>query len=89
MKISQAQAQAQNMTACYENDVSIWTQAQIEEIEAREEYEMDMLSEEQADMEAEKNSIEAQLKMVQQEKQNIEQALGQAIQDSAPKFGLA
>lgn len=89
MQISQMQTQAQNMKSAYENNVSIWTEAQLEQVEAQEEYEMDMLSEEQADMEAEKNFVEAKLKRVQQEKQNIEQALGQAIQDSAPKFGLA
>ena len=89
MQVTNMQTQAQQYKAAYENNVSIWTEAQLEQLEAQEEYEMDMLSEEQADMEAEKNFVEAKLKRVQQEKQNIEQALGQAIQDSAPKFGLA
>ena len=49
---------------------------------------MDLLAEEQADLEAEKTSIEMQLKRVQEEKQNIEQALDASIKDSAPKFGV-
>ena len=88
MQITQMQTQAQQFKAAYENNVSIWTEAQLEQLEAQEEWEMDLLSEEQADMEAEKNSIEVQLQRVQEEKKNVEQALGNAIQDSAPKFGL-
>lgn len=87
-KVSKMQSQASQMKASYDNNVSIWLEAQQEDLEAREEWEMDLLAEEQADMEADKNMVEAKLKRVQQEKQNIEQALGQAIQDSAPKFGL-
>lgn len=88
MQITQMQSQATQMKQAYENNVSIWLEAQQEQVEAQEEWEMDLLAEEQADMEADKNMVEAKLKRVQQEKQNIEQALGQAIQDSAPKFGL-
>ena len=88
MQVSNMQSQANQMKVNYENNVSIWLEAQTEQLEAQEEWEMDLLAEEQADMEADKNMVEAKLKRVQQEKQNIEQALGQAIQDSAPKFGL-
>ena len=77
------------MKTNYENNVSIWLEAQQEQLEAQKEWEMDMLAEEQADLEAEKTSVETQLELIKQEKQNIEQMLGQAIQDSAPKFGLA
>ena len=89
MQVTNMQTQAQQYKAAYENNVSIWLEAQQEELEAQEEWEMDLLAEEQADMEAEKNSVEVQLQRVQEEKKSIEQALGQAIQDSAPKFGLA
>ncbi len=88
MQVSNMQTQMSQMKSNYENNVSIWLEAQQEQLEAQKEWEMDLLAEEQADMEAEKNSVEAQLELVKQEKQNIEQALGQAIQDSAPKFGL-
>ena len=88
-QVSNMQTQASNMKSAYENNVSIWMEAQLEQLEAQEEWEMDLLAEEQADMEAEKNTVEVQLQRVQEEKKNIEQALGQAIQDSAPKFGLA
>ena len=89
MQVSQIQQQMQAAKSNYENNVSIWLEASLEQLEAQEEEEMDMLAEEQADMEADKNSVEVQLQRVQEEKKNIEQALGQAIQDSAPKFGLA
>ena len=87
-QVTNVQTYASQMKSNYENNVSIWLEAQQEQLEAQKEWEMDLLAEEQADMEAEKNSVEAQLELVKQEKQNIEQALGQAIQDSAPKFGL-
>ncbi len=89
MQVSNMQTQMSQMKSNYENNVSIWLEAQQEQLDAQKEWEMDMLAEEQADLEAEKTSVEAQLEIVKQEKQNIEQALGQAIQDSAPKFGLA
>ena len=89
IQVSQMQTFAQNMKGQYENNVSIWTEAQLEQLEYQEQAEMDLLAEEQSDMEAEKNSVEVQLQRVQEEKKNIEQALGNAIQDSAPKFGLA
>jgi len=88
-QVSNMQTYASQCKSNYENNVSIWLEAQQEQLEAQKEWEMDLLAEEQADMEAEKTSVEAQLEIVKQEKQNIEQALGQAIQDSAPKFGLA
>ena len=89
MQVSQMQQYTTQMKTNYENNVSIWLEAQQEQLEAQKEWEMDMLSEEQADLEAEKTSVETQLELIKQEKQNIEQMLGQAIQDSAPKFGLA
>jgi len=88
MQVSNMQTQMGQMKSNYENNVSIWLEAQMEQLEAQKEWEMDLLAEEQADLEADKTSVETQLELVKQEKQNIEQALGQAIQDAAPKFGL-
>jgi hypothetical protein len=87
-QVAQAQAYASQCKNNYDNNVSIWQTAAEEELEAQEQWEMDLLAEEQADMEAEKTSIEMQLKRVQEEKQNIEQALDASIKDSAPKFGV-
>ena len=89
MQVSNMQTQMSQMKSNYENNVSIWLEAQQEQLEAQKEWEMDLLAEEQADLEADKTSVEAQLELVKQEKQSIEQALGQAIQEAAPKFGLA
>ena len=72
----------------YTNNISIWAQAQKDALDAQKEWEMDLLAEEQGDLEAEKDSIDAQIQLIDEQKKNIEQRLGQAIQDSAPKFGL-
>lgn len=87
-KVTGMQTQASQMKSCYENNVSIWLEAQQEQLEAQEEWEMDLLHEEQADMEAEKELIDAKIKRIQEQRQAVQQALGQAIQDSSPKFGL-
>ncbi len=87
-QVMQRQTFASQMKNNYENNVSIWQQAAEEELAMQKECELDMLEEEQSDMEAEKESIELQLKLVEERKKNIEQALGQAVSDSAPKFGL-
>ncbi len=89
MQMSQVQAMCNNMKSQIENNVSIWQDYQLEQVEAQEEWEMDMLSEEQTDMESEKESIEIQLKRIQEEKQNLQAAIDAGIKDSAPKFGLA
>ena len=87
--VSQMQAQVGQYKANYENNVSIWLTAAKEELEAQQEWEMDLLAEEQADYEAEKESIAAELELVKQRKEAIEQELGSSIKDAAPKFGLA
>ena len=86
---SQQSQFASQMALDYENQVSIWVQAQKDELEMQQEWEMDLLAEEQADYEAEKESIAAELELVKQRKEAIEQELGQSIKDAAPKFGLA
>ena len=88
-QVSQMQQYASNCKLNYENNVSIWLQAAKEELEAQQEWEMDLLAEEQADYEAEKEGIAAELELVKQRKEAIEQELGSSIKDAAPKFGLA
>ena len=87
--VTQQQTYASQMKSNYENQVSIWLEAQQEQLEAQKEWEMDLLAEEQEDMEAEKTSIETQLSLAEERKKAIEEKLGQSIQDAAPKFGLA
>ena len=88
-QVSMMQGQCQAMQANYENQVSIWLDYQKEQLDAQQEWEMDLLAEEQNDYEMEKTCIESELEMVKERKQAIEQQLGEAIKDSAPKFGLA
>ena len=87
-QVTQMQTYASQMKSNYENQVSIWLEAQQEELEAQKEWEMDLLEEEQSDMEADKTSVEAQLELAKQRKEAIEQELGNSIKDAAPKFGL-
>ena len=89
MQVSNMQTQMSQMKTNYENNVSIWLEAQQEQLEAQEEWEMDLLAEEQADMEAEQQMVENRLKRIQAQKDSLKQSLDKAIQDSAPKFGLA
>lgn len=86
---SQMTTQIQNMKTAYQEQVDQWLEIAKEQLEGQKEWEMDLLEEEQSDMEAEKTSVEAQLSLAEERKKAIEERLGQAIQDSAPKFGLA
>ena len=87
--ISQQNSQmASQWNIDYDNNINDWLQAQRDELDAQKEWEMDLLAEEQADYEAEKTSIEAELELVKQRKEAIEQELSQSIKDAAPKFGL-
>ena len=88
-QMSMLQGQCSSVQAYYENQVSIWLDYQKEQLEAQQEWEMDLLGEEQADYEAEKESIAAELELIKQRKESIEQELGSSIKDAAPKFGLA
>jgi len=87
--VSQKQAMVQQVQAQMENNISIWLDYQKEQLDAQQEWEMDLLAEEQNDYEMEKTCIESELEMIKERKQAIEQQLGEAIKDSAPKFGLA
>lgn len=85
---SQIAQQVQNFKTCYAEQVDNWFEAMKDQLDGQREWEMDLLAEEQADMEAEKESIDAQLQLAQERKKNIESMLQQSIQDAAPKFGL-
>ena len=87
--VTQQQAMASQYKANYENNVSIWLDAQKEQLDAQREWEMDLLSEEQADIDAKVKMNEAQITMVDNMIQSVDQRLGKEAQDSAPKFGLA
>ena len=88
-QLTQMQSQCQQVQTNFENQVSIWLQAAQEELEAQQEYEMDLLAEEQNDFEMEKTSIETELESIKARLQALESPLGEGIKDSAPKFGLA
>ncbi len=87
--VQQMQYQCQQYQQNYENNISIWLDYQRQQLDAQQEYEMDMLAEEENDYEMEKTSIEAEMELIKERKETIKQQLGEAAKDSAPKFGLA
>ncbi len=86
---SQITQQVNNFKTQYAQQVDDWLEAMKEQLDGQKEWEMDLLAEEQADYEADKESIAAELELVKQRKESIEQELGSSIKDAAPKFGLA
>lgn len=87
-QVQQRQMYAQSMSTQYQNNVSIWLEAQEAQLEAEQDEALAPLEAEQTDMELEKESVETQLAYAKERLQAIEQACSEGIKDSAPKFGL-
>ena len=84
----QNQMYAQNMKTEYQQGVSIWLEAQKEQLNYEQDMVLDALQDEENDYEMEKTSIETELEYIKERKQAIESALAEGVKDSAPKFGL-
>ena len=85
---SNAQMMCQQMSSTYQQNISVWTEAQMAQLHAEQDAALAPLEAEQTDMELEKESIETQLAYAKERLQTIEQACSEGIKDSAPKFGL-
>ena len=85
---SKAQMMCQQMTSTYQQNISVWVDAQKAQLNAEQDAALAPLEAEQTDMELEKESIETQLAYAKERLQTIEQACSEGIKDSAPKFGL-
>ena len=83
-----AQAYCNEAASNYENNLSIWLDAQKQAIEDEQKEALAPLEALQTEYDLEKASIETQLTTAREYLQNLESALGESIKDSAPKFGL-
>ncbi len=72
----------------YENNISIWLEDQKAQIEAEQDAVLLPLQDAETEYDLEKQSLEVKLENIKERKQSIDKALGEAIRDSAPKFGL-
>ena len=82
------QMQVQQMSSQYQNNVSIWLEAQKAQLEAEQDAVLAPLEAEETDMDLEKESCEAQLADAKARLESIKQACSEGIKDSAPTFGL-
>lgn len=82
------QMQVQEMSSRYQNNVSIWLEAQKAQLEAEQDMVLAPLEAEETDMDLEKESCEAQLADAKARLESIKQACSEGIKDSAPTFGL-
>lgn len=85
---SQAQMMCQQMSTNYQQNVSIWLEAQKAQLEAEQDAALAPLEAEQTDMELDKEAVETQLAYAKERLQNIEQACSEETKNAAPKFGL-
>lgn len=79
---------AQQYQTDYTNNISIWVEAQKEQLNAEQDMVLDALQDQENDYEMEKTSIETELEYIKERKQALESALAEGVKDSAPKFGL-
>ena len=88
MAQSQAQMQCQQVSTQYQNNVSIWLEAQKAQLEAEQDEALEPLSYEQTMMELDKEASEERLTRLKAELQSYKELCKQEAQDAAPKFGL-
>ena len=81
-------ANVQQMSAQYQNNISIWLEAQEAQLEAEQDAALLPLQEQETEWDLEANSCQVLLESAKQRLQAIESELGEAVKDSAPKFGL-
>lgn len=82
------QMQVQQMSSQYQNNVSIWLEAQKSQLEAEQDEALAPLEEKETEMDLDKESCEAQLADAKARLESIKQACSEGIKDSAPTFGL-
>lgn len=88
MKQQQASINISTATGQYENNVSIWLEAQKAQLEAEQDAALDALSYEETMMELDKTQAEAKLQRLNAQIQTYDQLCSTEAQNSAPKFGL-
>ena len=85
---SQAQMQMTTVNQQFQDNVSIWLEAQKEILEAQQDEALLPLNEEETMLELEKTSLEERLTRIKAELESYTQLVSEEAKDSAPKFGL-
>ena len=88
MQQQQAQMMTQQMSQQYQNNVSIWLEAQQAALEEEQDAALAPLEAAETEMDLESQSCEAQLADAKARLESIKQACSEGIKDSAPTFGL-
>ena len=83
------QQMCNQMISAYENNVSIWQDAQIAALEEEQDAALSPLEFEQTMWELEEETTATELEKKKQDMQNYKEALAEAAKDSAVSFGLA
>lgn len=85
---SQAQMQANNMATQYENNVSIWVEAQKAQLEAEQDAVLEPLNYEQTMLELDKELNDTKMTRIKAEMESYDQLVSEEAKNSAPTFGL-
>lgn len=85
---SQAQMQANNMATQYENNVSIWVEAQKKQLEAEQDAVLEPLNYEQTMLELDKELNDQKMTRLKAEMESYDQLCSEEAKNSAPTFGL-
>ena len=85
---SNAQNNCSTVTQAYQNDVSIWLEAEKERLEAEQDAALAPLNYEETMWELEKNLAEQKLERIKAELDSYKNLLSEETKESAPKFGL-
>ena len=85
---SQAQMQANNMATQYENNVSIWVEAQKAQLEAEQDAVLEPLNYEQTMLELDKELNDQKMTRLKAEMESYDQLCSEEAKNSAPTFGL-
>lgn len=88
MMQQQAQMWVQQNTQNYQNNVSIWLDAEKARLEAQQDAMLEPLQYEETMMELEKEQADQKLKRINAQIESYDQLVSQEAQNSAPKFGL-
>ena len=88
MQQQQAQMMTQQMSQQYQNNISIWLEAQQALLEEEQDAALAPLEAEETDMDLEQESCETQLADARARLESIKQACSEGIKSSAPTFGL-
>ena len=88
LDLSERQQASQKLTACMQDNVSIWLDIEKAKLEEQQDAELAPLQYQETMWELEKEQAELKLKRINAQLETYDQLLSQETEKSAPKFGL-